>query len=349
MKTKKGFALVVSLIILTLLMIAIGSLNFITSQSSFRVRKINHAAKALAIAEAGVMDSISHMGTNYFYWCNNSFSSPFENGSYWVTNRMLTNKNVLISSVGKFEKEMRHTTVELLGTEQLYNNSLFDLNGCILSGGDILFSSAAFSVLGNIHGNLNIIAGNGAQNGTINGVVSACGTIGNLQGTLQPGSTTRVLPSFNIESFRQLAIQNGLYYGTNMTFNGVNLIPSNGITFVSGNVSINNKSTINGVMVATGNITVDNNFQQHNGNNLNVALIAGGNIDINNRTQWNGVIFAGGNVVVRNNMQIVGCIISKGYCDIKNKVTIIPIPSYPAWNPAAPNTPPEVIVGGWLK
>lgn len=350
MKTNKsGFALVTSLIIIFLLLAAISSLTFITNQSSFRVRRINREVKALSIAEAGVADSISRLSTNYLYWQNNSFTQSFAGGGYSVVNSKQTNGNVLVSSCGVFEGITRTTVEELLGTTEDLNNMLFDQNGALLCGGIISFSSAAFTILGNIHGNNTITSGSGAQNGIINGIVSAVNSIGNLQGILIPGAPSRILPSFNFDSYRTLAISGGQYYPTNKTFSGVDITPSNGIVYVNGNVILNGKCTLYGTIVASGNITVDNNFQQHTPYGNGAALLCMGSLDINNRTRWDGVLYAGGNVTLRNNMIINGCVISRGNCDIKNSVVITKLNGYPLWDPSNPLIPPEVIPGGWLK
>jgi len=347
----QGFALVIAMGILTLLLLATLALTTMTNQASFRVRRINRDAKALACAEAGVADMIAKLGTNYVYWENNSINNTnFEDGAYSVVSQKKTNNNVLITSVGSFGSSQRTTVVELLGTTQDANDDLWDIDGAILAGTYITFSSAAFSIIGNVHANGNINSESGAKNGDISGTVSAVGTIGDLDGTLRPGSPTRVLPVFNIESFRIMAVNNGVYYPTNKTFSGVTISSPNGITYVNGNVTIANKSALNGTLVANGTVTIDNKFDQHTAVNANYpAIICKGTLDVNNRTRWNGLLYSEGNIILRNNMDVQNGVIARGYVDVKNHVNIIKGTDYPPWDPLNPTVPPEVVVGGWLK
>ncbi len=252
--------------------------------------------------------------------------------------------------MGTFGSSHRTTIVELLGTSEDENNDRWDIDGAILAGTYVSFASAAFTINGNVHANGNITESSGGKNGDINGTVSAVGTIGDLKGTLQPSAPFRDLPSFNIESFRVLATNGGVYYPTNKTFSGVTISSPNGITYVNGNVTIQNKSYLNGTLVANGTVTIDNKFEQHTVVNANYpAIICKGTLDVNNRTRWNGLLYSEGNIIFRNNMVVQNGVIAKCYVDIKNNVTVTKGGSYPPWDPLNPAVPPEVIVGGWLK
>jgi len=346
----QGFALVVALGILSILLLATMALTTMTNQSAFNVRRVNRDAKAQACAEAGIADMIAKLGTNYLFWQNNTNFAYFEGGSYSVVTQKKTNNNVLITSVGAFQTSQRTTVVELLGTAQDENNARWDLDGAILAGTYVAFASAAFTINGNVHANGNVTSASGAQNGDIFGLVSAVGTIGNLQGILQPGSPARVLPVFNLESFRTLAIQGGAYYPTNKTFSGTAISSSNGIIYVNGNVTIQNRSQLNGTLVANGTVTINNKFDQHTAVGANYpAIIAKGTIDVNNRTRWQGMLYSYANIVLRNNMEILNGVVAHGYVDIKNQVVITKGAGYPPWDPLNPTVPPEVVVGGWLK
>jgi hypothetical protein len=347
----QGFALVVAMGILTLLLLATLALTTMTNQSSFRVRRINRDAKALACAEAGIADMISKLGTNYVYWQNNSINNTnFEDGAYSVVSQKKTNNNVLITSDGTYGTSHRTTIVELLGTTQDANNNRWDIDGAILAGTWIKFASAAFDITGNVHANGNITEESGGKNGDISGTVSAVGTIGDLDGTLQPGAPFRVLPVFNFESFRIMATNNGVYYPTNKTFSGVTISSPNGITYVNGNVLIQNRSNLEGTLVANGTVTVENRFEQHTVVNANYpAIICKGTLDVDNRTRWNGLLYSQGNIILRNSMEVQNGVIAVGYVDIKNNVNITKGTGYPPWDPLNPSVPPEVVVGGWLK
>lgn len=349
----QGFALVIAMGILALLLLATLALTTMTNQSSFRVRRINRDAKALACAEAGIGDMIAKLGTNYVYWQNNSYNNTnFEGGAYAVVTQKKTNNNVLITSVGTFGTSQRTTVVELLGTAQKVNDSRWDLDGAMLAGTYISFASGAFTINGNVHANGDITSSSGGQNGDINGNVSAVGTIGNVDGTLQPGAPYRELPAFDFDSFRTLAIQGGAYYPTNKTFTS-ELISggTNGIIYINGNVSIENSCRLNGTLVANGTVTIDSKFEGQ----ISVpglyypAIVCRGNMDLNNRTRWLGMLYSEGNITLRNNMEILNGVMARGYIDVKNGITVTKSAGYPPWDPLNPDVPPVVVVGGWLK
>lgn len=350
MRDQGGFALVIAMGILTVLLLACLSMATITNQSLFKVRRIAKDAKAVSIAEAGVADMIVKLHSNYLYWQNNTNSAGFANGTYSVVTEKKANGNVLITSTGTFGFNTRTTVMELLGTSGNTNNQRFDLNGVILAGGNVSFESAAFKMYGNVHANQNVTEASGGKNGTIDGTVSAVGTIGDLDGTLVPGSPTRVLPTFNFDSYRSLALTGGVYFATNKSWSGATISSPNGIIYVNGNATIGGRSILNGCLVANGTVTVDNRFEQHNAVSNYPAIICKGTLDVDNQTTWNGLLYSGGNVEIRNRMTMNnGGVIAVGYVSVKNGVTMNKPSGYPPWDPLNPEENPDVIVGGWLK
>lgn len=212
---RRGSALMVVMCISAALLLASMVMAYITNQAMARAQRLNTGAQALAIAEAGIADMVSLLSTNYNMWRDATNTADFGGGSFTVVSRTQTNGNVLITSSGTMGGVTRTTIMELLGTLQDINDSLFSLDGVILSGGDVRFSSAAFTINGNVHANGNVLSANGAQNGdfTNNAVITAVGSVGTLDATLQPNSPERVLPTFDFDSYRQMATNGGLYSG----------------------------------------------------------------------------------------------------------------------------------------
>lgn len=350
---RRGSTLMTVMCLSIVLLFASMVMAYMTNQSIARSRRINNGAQTLAIAEAGIADMVARLSTNYNQWSDATNTSTFGGGSFTAVSATQSNGNVVITSSGTLDGITRTTVMELLGTYQDLNDDLFSLDGAILSGGNVTFDSAAFTINGNVHANGDIISSGGAKNGdfTNTAVITANGTIGDLDATLQPGSPTRTLPTFDFDSFRELAITNGIYYSNTVTLANWNGTPSNGIVYVNGNVTVKNHSSLCGTLVANGDITVINQFNHtaFQGTTNMPALLSTGNIDLDNRETYNGVIYADGNVIIRNNMTCHGGIISGGYTDIKNKVTMNQPNGYPPWDPLNPSVPPEVIVGGWLK
>ncbi len=354
---RRGSALVTVMCVSAVLLLASMVMAYITRQSVARAQRINTGARALAVAEAGIAGMISLLSTNYNMWRNTNHSAQFGGGYFTVNSLTQSNGNVLLVSTGVVGSVARSTIMELLGTYQDWNDSLFQLDGVILAGGDVRFSSAAYEINGNVHANGSVIANGGAKNGDFisNAVITAVGSVADLNNVDATneisGAPLRVLPTFDFDSYRQLAISNGLYYSNSMTFNGWNAWPSNGVVYVNGDVVIANHSSLVGTLVANGNIQVQNNFTQTNfpGQTNWPSVMSTGNVTLQNKEDYYGIIYAALNVSIQNNITCYGGIISGGYTEIQNHGTMNQPPGYPPWDPLNPSVPPEVIVGGWLK
>jgi len=350
---RDGSALVIVMCLAGLLLMVGLSLSFITGSSAHTVRKLTTGVQALAVAEAGVADMLSRLQTNYVQWMAASNSASFGGGTYSVvTTYNSGNGNITITSTGQIGEETRTTVLELLGEKyQMYNQAL-GLDGVMLAGGNITIDTGAIDINGDIHANGNILHSHG--NTSINGDASACGVVelDAVAGyTNIPNATPVALPDYRpFDEWEALAISNGLYYATGQAFGGVNLAPPNGVLYVNGNVSFGNNSSLVGTLVAAGDITFVNRFTHTSFNTNWPALLATGNISLHNRDNYYGVIFAGGNFSSRNAKHITGAIIAMGNITAENNFNIDPLGYYPAWDPSDTNqTPPDVVVGGWLK
>jgi len=354
---KAGSTLFVVIVISAILMMTGAAMVALASNAGFRMRRQLVSAKALNVAEAGIGDMIGRLSADYVAWQDSTNSATIGEGRFSVTSRLMPGGNVIITSQGTVGDITRVASVELLGTDRDRNDMLFRLDGAILSGGDVRFRTAAFTIRGNVHSNQKVTSSNGAQNGDLYagvgnnspGTITAVETIGNLGGSHIPGSPVRELPAFNFDSYRQLAIDGGQYFNGSQTFKGVNLKPANGIIYVNGNVSIQNNSSLVGTLVANGNITLANNFTQTPYAAGMPALLATGNVTMGNRGRLNGLVYAGVNAYIANNVDVLGGIISVGFTEVNNHTDIYHPTDMPPWDPLQPAVPPEVIIGGWLR
>ncbi len=354
--SRNGSALLAVMLISGILLLAATAMLALASNASFRMRRLAFDSKALSIAEAGIADTIGKLTTNYWHWQDATNAANFAEGSYFVISRTLPGGSVLLISTGTVGTVSRMTAVELLGTDRDRNDMLFSLDGAILSGGDVRFRTAAFTIRGNVHSNQEIISASGAQNGDFlpatgatNVFITAVGGIGNLQGTLQPGVTPRELPAFNFDSYRQLAIAGGIYLEGNQSPRHWNPRPANGIMYVNGNITISGDSSLVGTLVVNGNVTFENNYTQTAFAPGMPAVLSTGNVTMGNRGRIDGLVYAAVNVFINNNVDIDGGIISGGYTEINNSSDITHPSEAPDWDPLQPAVPPEVIVGGWLR
>ncbi len=355
--SKTGSAMLIVMLICGILMLSSAAILALASNASFRMRRQLRSSQALQIAEAGIADMIGRLSEDYTIWQNNTNQSFFAGGQYKVISKTTSGGNVIITSEGTIESVSRIASLELLGTDQDKNNALFSMSGAILSGGDVRFRTAAFTIRGGVHSNQKVTSSNGAQNGDFfagigdnsPGTISAVETVGNLGGNHQPNSSVRELPEFNFESYRQLAQSGGIYLEGNQDLQNWNAAPANGIVYVNGNVRIRNNSSLIGTLVANGDITLENNFSHTSFAAGMPGLLATGNVTMGNRGKIQGLVYAGINTYISNNVDVEGGIISVGYTEINNKTDIDHATSMPDWDPLQPAVPPEVIVGGWLR
>ena len=356
-KTNSGSVMLVVMLICGILMLSSAAILGLAANAGFRMRRQLVDSQALQVAEAGIADMIGRLSDDYVKWQNSTNASTFSDGEYRVVSRVDAGGNVIVTSEGRIGNVSRVASIELLGTDRDRNDELFSVDGAILSGGDVRFRTAAFTIRGGVHSNQRVTSSNGAQNGDFfagiandaPGTISAVNTIGNLQGQHQPNSQERELPTFNFDSYRTLAQEGGIYLEGDQTLRNWNGEPNNGIVYVNGNVTIRNNSSLNGTLVANGDITLQNNFDQNAHAPDMPGLLATGNVTMANRGRIDGLVYSGVNTYIANNVNVIGGIISVGFTDINNNSDVYHPSDMPDWDPLQPTIPPEVLVGGWLR
>lgn len=350
---RDGQTFIVVMMLTGILMIAGASLTYLTSNASFTSRKINNGARALAIAEAGVAERVSHMTTNYMAWANASNNAPYGGGRYYVKGTLNTNMNCLIRSTGILGADVRVVALELLGTLYMAWDQTVNVDGAIVSDGNVHVDNPA-NIYGDVRGN-----GNATGSGTVYGWVEVAGADASL-GTSPADQQTNNQPSVPVPDYREevdlwraRAQTDPAYYFTNDMSWGMGddaLTPTSGVIFVEGNVTLSRKVTIVGTVYATGNITVTQQFNNWTAFNTNwPCAIAGLTFDCQNQNQYPGTIFGGLAVNISNRRTIHGCIISMGTVSIGGNTDVFAAGAPPAWDPGDTNkASPPVISGPWL-
>lgn len=347
---RQGSALVIVMGMVAVMGLLGAVMATVTGQSAFRVRKTLRACRALSTAEAGVADVLDIMNTNFAAGIGVSYQEDFGDGSYAVSTALDgASGNIMITSKGTYGGETRTTRLELLGDKYAVWTALAG-ECAIIAGGDATLETAAPIILGRVHANGNIYHSKG--NIKVQGDLTANGVV---QITPQsgyqaiPGHATVDVPSYlPFDPWRTLAQNGGLYYDGNQKWNKISLNPGNGVVYVNGDVEINNKSSINGTLVASGSITINNRFTQTQFKANWPSLLAGANLNLFNRNRYTGAVFAGNNITTRNNKVIDGQMIALNNIYLENKAEIPTQTSSPVWDPnGVPD--PEIIVGGWLQ
>jgi hypothetical protein len=350
---RNGSAFLIVMGIIGILMIAGISMTMLTGNTAFTVRKLHAGEQALATAEAGIADMIVKMSTNYVYWLDRSYSNAYSDGQYVVTTTFDTSTaHVVIHSEGTYERETRNTALQLLGTLYMLYDQTIGLDGTIVAGGDVTIETSAAEINGTVHANGNVL--NNTGNPEINGDITS---VGDVEITPSGGYTATsntapvVVPTYlPFDAWKALAQSNGIYYASDTTLPGTTLVPTNGVVYCDGDITVGNQSTLYGVLVASGNITINNRFTQYQTNTNWPCLLAGIDVNLHNRNTYTGVIFAGNDVTMANRRTLTGAVIALNNVEIANGADITPLGFYPAWDPDDTNSaPPSVIIGGWLE
>lgn len=348
-----GSAFLIVMGIMAILMIAGISMTMLTGNTAFKVRKLHAGEQALATAEAGIADMIVRMSTNYVYWLDKTVSNSYSDGSYVVSTVFDTNTgHVVVYSEGTYETEVRRTALQLLGTLDMLYDATIGIDGTIISGGDTTIETGAAEINGTVHANGNVLNSTGQP--TVNGNITSAGSVQITPSagfTATPNTAPVVVPTYlPFDAWKALALTNGIYYAGDTTLPGTTLVPSNGVVYCDGSITIGNRSALYGTLVASGNITINNRFDQYQTNTNWPCLLAGIDVNLHNRNTYTGIIFAGRDVTMRNRRTLTGAVIALNDVLIENGADIDPLGFYPAWDPDDTNSsPPEVIIGGWLE
>jgi len=348
---QRGSALVVVLGLVVLMALVGAMMAAITGQSAYRVRKTLKSSCALAVAEAGVADAIEIMNTNFAAGVGVSYSEAFGGGSYAVTTVVDTNSgNIVIESIGSYEGETDTTRLELLGDKYAMWTAL--AGEClVICGGDAILETTSPIINGRVHANGNIFHSSG--NIVVLGDLTANGVI-----QVIPQSGYQAIPGYPIldiptylpfDSWRELALNGGLYYEGNQTWGKIDLSPGNGVVYVNGDVEINNQSSLTGTLVASGSISINNRFTQTQFAARWPSLLAGVDVNLYNRGRYTGAIFAGNNITSRNSKVVDGQVMALNNVYLSGKIVVVSqFGNSPIWDPTG--TPaPDIVLGGWLR
>lgn len=351
---RQGAAMVIVLCLAGVMLLAATSIMMITGSMARKATKIGHGVEALSIAEAGVADVLEQMGTNYSAMMDTVYTSSFAGGVYVVSTKTdIATGNVTIWSEGTVGDQDRTTVVELLGDANVLNYGALGAGDAMLAEGDITLETAAMDINGSVHANQNVLHTRG--NTQIDGPVSACGIIQLPSPTTgfahTPSADELVVPDFQpFDEWKDAAIAGGIYYSSSVSLRRTDLRPANGVVYVDGDVSLANRSSIVGTLVASGTITINNRLT-HSAFNTNwPAMLAGMDVNINNRNSYYGAIFAGNDISSYNRRNVEGALVALNNIYVQNGLVINPLTQTPYWSPNQSNAPPpEVNVGGWLR
>ncbi len=237
-------------------------------------------------AIAGTGGTISPTGTIILNWGGNQTFTIIPNSGYSIADVLVDGSSVGAVSTYSFINVTANHTISCSFTpssQSILNDAVTSLNGTIgICVSNIqLQSDPANPALGNIyaHGNINILASNGAISGTATatGSVSKTGnvTIANQQSNFSPPITFN-LP--NTTTYLSQANAGGSTGSINITSN--NITYNIGPKHVTGNLTITGSNVVlqlNGTVWVDGNININASGCEIKGPG---TIVAGGNIQI---------------------------------------------------------------------
>jgi hypothetical protein len=208
--------------------------------------------------------------------------------------------------------------IQVVAVKKVSPTSEIGYNYAILTDGDLTLHGGISIHNGKVHsnGNLDHTKIGGGGDFTIDGEVTAAGTVSGIDGTSEVLPVN--LPTVSFDFYKELAVNEqheGKYYPTSVNFD-INKELS-GIHFINGDVTISSEITINGgAIFATGKITTLGNAKVIHTrrtdwgeddplNNNPLAIIARGDIEFKGSSiSTDGVVQAGGLITMNGNITI---------------------------------------------
>jgi len=394
-KTKCGYALVTTLLIMTTLATTFAMMIQIGRQRLHTAKRLSNRAKALAYAEAGidfaysiVSVDMANCATPSLFTLNpggttltNNIPSTYGEGSFELTLNCISNRYVVITSVGKCgdAEQVAEILVEDVyagsgGTNGTNYADMEGFNFAILSGATFGFKGSG-SVLGSpgikVHSNNQININGNAQtyvdissstgirvgNNTINGSITATSVKTHHHATITGGTTETTvppveIPDIDLTPYYTWASQHGeVYVGDFST--AVDYTPNGGILYVIGDVEVSSHAVFNGSIIATGNITITGQADIRPTTDVIAMATEHGNLENTSTGTMEGLIYSKtGNYKQTANGTLEGQIIVGGEVAKGGESDIIifkkSIPTPPGTTGVTP-TKSLPVVAGWQK
>lgn len=356
----RGFAVLSVLFIIAAISLMLGMLTQLGGQRAFTARRLANQVKALAYAEAGIDYTYSILSLDFDQRNNTDLSTEtsYAEGSYTVTLTSVSNKYVVINSVGKCGDAVR--VAEILvddenagsggATDPTDYSSMEGFNYAVLSGGDFNFggsgsvtgaklhSNSALTIRGDADANIDLSSSVKIKTGnvTVEGSLTALDVDVHPQADILGGYTENPvppvgIPDIDLTPYLSWAQANGEVHNGFSTSSSYT--PAGGILWVNGDVTIDSHAVIHGSIIATGNIYISGAVGINPTTTTFAMASRDGNIINTSSGTLNGLIYAKtgnysqtANGILNGQLMINGTIKKGGNSDIINYVRSVPTP-----------------------
>jgi len=377
----RGFAVLSVLFIITAISLMLGMLTQIGGQRAFTARRLANQVKALAYAEAGIDYAYSILSLDFDQRNNSDLSTEtgYAEGSYALTLTPVSNKYVIVTSIGKCGDAVR--IAEILvddensgsggSTAPVDYSSMEGFNYAVLSGGTFNFGGSGHVSGLKMHSNSDITIRGSADSDldissstkittskvTIDGSLTAPDVKTHNHANIIEGSTeTSVppigIPDIDLTPYRNWAKKNGEVHNGFST--SISYTPVGGVLWVNGDVTIASHAVINGSIIATGNIYISGAVNINPTTTTFAMASRDGNIINTSSGTLNGLIYAKSgdyaqtaNGTLNGQLIVNGTIKKGGNSDIINYVRSVPTP--PGIPGSTTPTTAWPVVSAWQK
>ena len=280
MNNNKAMIFVTVIVIAALMIFIIVAASNMILQDTHMVKRLRYSTQAQYLAEAGISDALATLVTNGFSEFVSGTPSPaLGDGTYSFTVKEYTvgtEDRWLVSSQGTVSGISRTATIEIkdVSSPTLKNalsagtNIAIKANkGDVTITGDIHANNdLTLKEIGGEFGQLSVMAP-GSGEGTGKATSSNKYSVDTGVSIADPppasgGNKPRLsMPIFRFDIFKQVAIDEGVYYGSSQTFTDEWNLRGGaaGIIYVDGDVVFNGRCRVRGGFVAKGDITLNRN------------------------------------------------------------------------------------------
>jgi len=334
LSNQKGMALLTTLIFVFILITFAVALLTMTSNDTKLSTLQRDSTEAFYIAEAGIEKALWYLNTstdnggNGLDWRTDAahdlpdgylekdYPDDGSTNYFQITvlndpddvNKIIINSKGVVSDDNKVYGSRK---IEVKAKKAISPASNIAYNYAIATEGDLTFSGNVQTFGGDVHANENLyISGEGTNISVYNGDVTVSGGT-NEYSPGNENTNIQIYPKIDFDYYKQLAIDNGSYYGYETSVVFTTYTELSGIHFVDGDIEIKaDLDIIDGAIFATGEIKVTGeqtiNRTQSDEYDNPLAIIAkgditiGGNIYVEGVIQTEGVFTINGSITVYN-------------------------------------------------
>ncbi len=308
---RSGNTLVVVVFVILLTSLILSTMFVASRQRTFVLTRQSDRLQALVIAETGLHQAFRVMAEEDAMIPEDGGlllpGSSFSGGSYSVRISRPDGADDgvwLLRSRGVFRQHEREVAA-LVGRGMPSGDGVRRAllgpygNAALLAGGQLIIAANADIDIGNngahangsvlTNGGPTLVAGFITSNGEIRISTNTDLTV-DAQEDFLPD--LMVLPSLDVQAFREYATANGSFISGDHRIRGSDNHPAGGVLFVDGDVRMNANAVLTGIIIATGNITINGNATVSNTTDYPALVSTGGDIRINGGADIGGWVFA---------------------------------------------------------